>query len=331
MSASGPVVVLGASGYLGSHVLRALLAAGHREVRAVARRPALVPPGSGIEVVRADLTEPGAAAAVVTGASAVIHLVADIDHTGGRGWRTAEGPAARDVPADPTLVAVLAALAERRCPVPVPVVWSGSVTQVGTRSTARVDGSEIDRPETGYDRRKCRAERLLRDAGRAGHIRAVALRLPTLYGPPAADGCPAGGGVVAAMVRLALDGEPLTLWNDGRITRDLLHVRDAATAVVRGLNVVASGRAWPVGGDSPVELGELFAKIAAVVATVTRTRPVPVQRVPTPEFATAEDLRSIEVDSAAFRRATGWAPRVGLDDGLRATVEHEVAARIAVR
>ncbi|WFG47194.1 NAD(P)-dependent oxidoreductase [Pseudonocardia alni] len=329
MSASGPVVVLGASGYLGSHVLRALLAAGHREVRAVARRPALVPPGSGIEVVTADLTEPGAAARALTGASAVIHLVADIDHTGGRGWRTAEGPAARDVPADPTLVAALAALAERRCP--VPVVWSGSVTQVGTRSTARVDGSEIDRPETGYDRRKCRAERLLHDAGRAGRIRAVALRLPTLYGPPAADGCPAGGGVVAAMVRLALDGQPLTLWNDGRVTRDLLHVRDAGTAVVRGLNAVASSRAWPVGGDCPVELGKLFAQIAAVVATVTRSRPVPIQRVPAPEFATAEDLRSIEVDSEAFRLATGWAPRVGLDEGLRATVEHEVAARIAVR
>ncbi|MEQ3550175.1 NAD(P)-dependent oxidoreductase [Pseudonocardia nematodicida] len=316
-----PVVVLGASGFLGSHLVRALRAGGH-PVRAVSRTPARVPEDCGVEVVLADLSVPGAAAVALEGASAVVHLVADIDTVGGRGWRTAEGAAGAATPPDRVLTEVVEALAA--APDPLPVVWTGSVAQVGERESTLVTGTEPDHPETAYDRGKCAAEAILLDAGRRGVLRPVPVRLPTLYGPPAAPGCSAGGGVVTAMVRRALAGDPLTMWNDGRIDRDLLHVADTAAALVHALSLPGprDGRAWLVGGDAPVELGTLFERISATCAAVTGKPPVPVQRVPAPDYATAADLRGIAVDSTPFRLATGWTPRVGLADGLRETVAH---------
>ncbi|MFD5697215.1 NAD-dependent epimerase/dehydratase family protein [Streptomyces lasiicapitis] len=313
------VVVLGASGFLGSAVA-ALLARRRLRLRLVARRPSAVPDGAvaDVEVRTADLTDAASLAAAVGDADAIVHLVCH--RTSARAWRTDDDPLGEWVNVGMVhgIVDTLRAAPRARRPA---CVFAGSASQVGLTSRARIDGTEEDRPASAYDRHKALAERALLDATREGVLRAVSLRLPTVYGesrtPTAAD-----GGVVTAMTRRALAGEPLTVWRDGTIGRDLLHVDDAARALVTGLDRVGelAGRHWVVGTGRTTPLGDLFRAVARMSADHTDRTPVPVVTVEPPDHATPADFHTFTVDATAFRKATGWEPRVALPEGLARTV-----------
>ncbi|MVO85766.1 NAD-dependent epimerase/dehydratase family protein [Streptomyces sp. p1417] len=314
------VAVLGASGFLGSAVA-ATLARRRLRLRLVARRPSAVPAGpvAEVEVRAADLTDAASLAAAVDGADAIVHLVCH--RSGARAWRTDDDPQGEwvNVGMVHALVDVLRA-ARGGGPRPA-CVFAGSASQVGLTARTRIDGTEEDHPASRYDRHKVLAERALLDATREGVLRAVSLRLPTVYGesrtPTAAD-----GGVVTAMARRALAGEPLTVWRDGTIGRDLLHIDDAAHALVTGLDRIdeLAGRHWPVGTGRTTALGDLFRAVSRLAADFTGGQPVPVVTVEPPDHATPADFHSFTVDATAFRAATGWSPHVPLHAGLVRTV-----------
>ena len=73
---SGPVLVTGASGFVGGAVVRALLAQGYR-VRVLLRRPAAVAPRSGVEVAAGDVTDRASLERAMLACPAVIHCAAD--------------------------------------------------------------------------------------------------------------------------------------------------------------------------------------------------------------------------------------------------------------
>ncbi|MFJ9520154.1 NAD-dependent epimerase/dehydratase family protein [Kitasatospora sp. NPDC101801] len=317
------VVVLGASGYLGSAVV-AELARRPVRLRLVARRAPVLPgePVADCESVLADLAAPGAAAEAVAGADAVVHLVAELDRA--VGWRAVEQAGEqRGERLGAGLVREIAgALRGTGGPAPL-LVLAGSASQAGRAGL--VDGTGPDRPTTVYARQKLSAERELMAATAEGLLRGVSLRLPTVYGRGPG---PEGNGVVAAMVRRALAGQPLTVWGTGGVVRDLLHVADAAAAFTACLDHGArlSGWPWPVGTGRPVQVRELFTAIARAVAARTGRPPVPVDSVQPPAAATAADAAGTVVDASAFRDATGWHPRRELAESLA-----ELAADLADR
>lgn len=337
------ITVLGASGFIGSHVV-AELAGRPVRLRAVARRPT-VPAGLGrsvadVETRAVDLSRPGALAEAVAGSDAVVHLVAHLDGAGA--WRAADGDSAaerlntglvreladalRPTPATgrPPAVVLFASTATTT---PDPTTGTGRPATTGlvpaTTGLAPVNAAPAPAstpPATPYERQKAAAERILADATAAGELCGVSLRLPTVFGPataPAVD-----RGVVSAMARRALDGEPITMWHDGTVRRDLLYVRDAATAFTAALDHARTlaGRHWSVGSGHATPLGDVFRALAAAVASRTGGPPVPVRRVEPPAFASAADFRDVRTDPAPFGSATGWAPRVPLREALDRTV-----------
>lgn len=308
------ITVLGATGFIGSAVV-ARLARRDVRLRAVARREAAVPvaEAADIESVSADLTDREALAAAVKGSDVVIHLVLCDG-----GWRAAAEPGARrvNVGVMRDLIDVLRSGAAGFGPPPV-VIYGGAASQVGAPPREPLDGSEPDRPATTYDQQKVAAEQLLMDATRAGQVRGISLRLPTVFGEGAAAGV-SDRGVISTMVRKARAGEPITMWHDGTVRRDLVHVADIATAFEAALDHPddLAGRHWLLGAGRGDSLGAVFTCLAQCVADHTGAPPVPVICAEPPEHAPATDFQSVTIDSSPFRSVTGWRPRISLREGL---------------
>ncbi len=299
------VVVLGASGFIGSAVSRALAARPVR-LRLVSRRRPAAPadPVADVEVLCVDLTAPGALAAAVDGADTVVHLVA-------HPWRAPDGETAGQR-VNVGLVEDLARVC-RSFPEPPAVVFAGSALT----GDDRID-TPPTRPRSAYCTQKLTAERVLERAAAAGVLRAVSLRLPPVFGYEPGT----GPNVVELMARRALAGHQLTLWHDGTVRRDLVHVDDVAAAFLDTLDHfdALAGAHWPIGTGPGAPLGKVFAEIAEIAATLTGEPAVAVVSVPAPANACCTDVVDVDVDPSRFHAVTGWRPRLSLRDGLVGTV-----------
>nr|WP_227467729.1 NAD-dependent epimerase/dehydratase family protein [Nocardioides lijunqiniae] len=302
---TGPLVVLGAGGYLGTAVA-ARAEPLNRQVRLVRRPGGSLPvaraPGAG--VVDCDVADPADLRRVVEGAGAVVHLASDL--AGRDGWRGV-GRASHGAEVMVNLIEAC-----RRAERPVCVVLASTVGHQGV-----ADGAL-----SPYEEGKREEERLLLEATAAGRVDGVVLRLPTVYGcSPAAPSRP-GRGVVATMVRRALSGEPLTVWAGGTVRRSFLHVEDAAQAFVASLSAAEalSGGRWDVAPDDTLELRDALATVAAVVAEVTGRAAVPVESVTPPAHALPADLEDVAVDAGPFRERSGWRPTRSFAEGVHDAV-----------
>ncbi|WP_409491146.1 NAD-dependent epimerase/dehydratase family protein [Amycolatopsis sp. cmx-11-12] len=309
------ITVLGASGFVGSAVTRALARQPIR-LRAVARRRFTPAPGQAeITVAAADLTDRAALADAVAGSDAVVFLLlAD------GGWRAAETEEAErvNVGVMRDLIDVIGGTGGT----PPLVVYGGAASQVGVPPREPIDGSEPDHPATPYDKQKLTAEQLLKDATTDGRVRGISLRLPTVFGEATAPDANHDRGVVSAMARRALEGQALTIWGDGTVRRDLVHVEDIAAAFTAALATPDPlvGGHWLLGAGRGDQLGEVFRLVARELSERTGQDPVDVTCVEPPSHAPETDLRSVTIDSTPFRAITGWRPEISLSEGVRRTV-----------
>lgn len=311
------ITVLGSSGLLGTAITRELAARPVR-LRLVGRRTTAVPLGAraDMEVRTADLTAPRAVADAVEDADAVIHLVAHI--TGSNTWRvSSDDPIAEQV--NFGLVRDLVDAVRARRPARPPVVLlAGSMSQAGRSSAAgRLNGTELDRPLTTYDRQKLDAEHAIRDASTQGLVRGSTLRLATLY-TQGTDAPALDRGVVSAMMRRAFAEQPLTMWHDGSVTRDLVCVDDVARAFLAALDrpEAVTNRSWLVGTGQATSVADLFTAIAMTVSQHTGRSPVPVVSVAPAEHSMPTDVLDFVLDPSRFQQAAGWTARVPLLEGL---------------
>lgn len=164
------------------------------------------------------------------------------------------------------------------------------------------------------------AKRLMLVHGAALHAQHgvdCAFVVPTnLYGP-GDDFGPTRSHVVGALIRRfeearSSKAKEVTCWGSGRATRDLLHVADAAEAIVRALEVGP--------GPEPINLGSgverTIAELADAVAVAVGWSGAIHWDTSKPD---GMPRKVLAIDRA--RERLGWAPRVDFADGLRETVE----------
>ncbi|MDQ3983323.1 MAG: NAD-dependent epimerase/dehydratase family protein [Actinomycetota bacterium] len=140
----------------------------------------------------------------------------------------------------------------------------------------------------------------------------TALALSNVYGPRQEPASEVGleGQVVAIFSRKMLAGRPCTIYGDGTQTRDFAYVDDVVSAFVAARDK-GGGELINVGSGREVSVNELYSKLAQL----TGSRFEPVYAAPRPG-----ELQRIVVDPSKAGRELGWAPQVDLDDGLKQTV-----------
>ena len=299
------VAVTGSRGFIGCELTRALLQAGARPLL-VNRRPH--PPAPGARTLVADLREPGPWDEIVR-ADIVFHLAGN----------TSANAAAAD-PAEsfrstmlPITHLIAAAQDCRRSP---RIVYASTATVYGL--TAHLPVSEVvpPNPITVYDLHKWSAEQLLAQASSDGILDGVSLRLPNVYGPSAGASSADDRGVLNSIAKRALQGTDLSLYGSGGCLRDYVYIDDVVAAfLAAGAATGLTARTFNVASGRGVPVRDAFHMVVERAAMLTGVRSR-VREVPWPADADPIELRSFAGDITRMTAATGWAPRISLEDGI---------------
>jgi nucleoside-diphosphate-sugar epimerase len=309
-------LVTGANGFVGSHLVEALVAAGLR-VRCLVRATSDTRwlPRSGVERVAASLDDAGALRDAAAGASLVFHLAAVTSSARREDYERTNVDGTRRL-----LDAVRAAGAAAR------VVFCSSTAAAGpARGGRAVAEDDPPRPVSAYGASKLAAERVVSESG----LDAVIVRPPPVYGPRDRD--------ILAAFRLAARGLALRVGPaDQRLS--MIHVEDLARALVLAAECGTAGARYHVNDGAVHTWASVSAAIGEAVGR--RVRAVPVPRPAALAAAAADALaarltgrkplltgdRIAELaqadwtcDASRARRELGFAPQVALPDGMRAT------------
>jgi len=171
------------------------------------------------------------------------------------------------------------------------------------------DETDLPHPLSPYGASKLAGEAYCQAYAATYGIAACALRFSNAYGPFSLH----KKSVVAAWLRAAIGGEPVTIHGDGEQTRDFVFSGDLAAAVVAALDApeeVVAGELFQVGTGLETTINELAAAIGAAVG-----RPLEIVHDATREGDVRRNVS--RVDKAAVR--LGYRAAVALDEGLART------------
>lgn len=172
------------------------------------------------------------------------------------------------------------------------------------------------RPDSPYGITKLAGEHYLRFYWRVHGLEAIALRYANVYGPRQDPHGEAG--VVAIFGRAVLEGEPLTIFGDGKQTRDYVYVGDVARANLLATEMAIEGApsidqlAFNVGTGAETSVNELANAIQGAAGRSVEV----VHDEPRPG-----ELQRSALDAGRLE-ARGWTPSTSLEDGLRTTLKH---------
>ncbi len=133
-------------------------------------------------------------------------------------------------------------------------------------------------------------------------IAATGLRYFTVYGP---WGRPDMSAMLFA--RAIMDGEPIAVFNRGKMERDFTYVDDIVEGTLRVLDKPAPYAIYNIGNHEPVALLDYIAALERVLGRKAKLELKPMQ---------PGDLKTTYADTAALQRAVGFAPSTPLEVGL---------------
>jgi dTDP-glucose 4,6-dehydratase len=295
------VLVTGGCGFIGSHFVKRLLAAGEDVVvldkLTYAGNPANLE-GTGCDVVRGDIADPEAVSAAASGCDAIVNFAAET-HVD----RSILG-AAEFIRTDVYGTWVLLEWARRTGRRLVHV----STDEVYGDLPARVSATEGFplRPSSPYAASKAGGDLQVLAYVRTHGVDALITRGSNTYGPHQYP-----EKLIPLFVTNALRGEPLPVYGDGRQTRDWLHVLDHCAAIELALRRGKAGEVYNAGAGAERENLE----VARAILRLTGADPALLRHV---EDRAGHDRR-YSLDSSKLR-ALGWAPEREFEQGLAETV-----------
>jgi nucleoside-diphosphate-sugar epimerase len=311
-----PVLVLGATGFIGRWVVRAL--AGCRAEIAVAVRDEdrahsyLQADRVSARVWPVDLSQRRVATELVRGIRPAI-----VFNLAGYGVDRAER--------DPNIMKTInTSLVEELCGQlagestgwhGVRLVHVGSALEYGAIRGPLHEGSAAN-PTTAYGRTKLDSTRFIERAGSTMRVQAVTARLFTVYGPGEHP-----GRLLPSLIETARTGARLPL-SAGRQRRDFTYVEDIAESLLRlGATPAAAGTVVNVATGRLTSVREF-------VETAARILPIDRNALAFGELPTrADEMWHDDVDVTRMRNVTSWVPSTTIADGIRRSWEWDNARR----
>lgn len=308
--AGKPVLVTGADGFIGSHLVELLVERGAR-VRALALYNSFnswgwledVPRLGDVEVVTGDVRDPALCRELVRGIEVVFNLAALIAI-----------PYSYRAPQSYVDTNVLGAL--NVCQAAVEsgakrVVQMSTSEVYGTARTVPIDETHPLQPQSPYSASKIGADAIAMSMHHAFGLPVVVARPFNTYGPRQS-----ARAVIPTIISQLLSGAREIALGDVRPTRDFTFVGDTCRALVAVAEADAAvGEVVNIGSNFEVSIGQLFAVLreivgadATLVEDAQRLRPA------------GSEVQRLWCDNAKLARLTGYVPATGLRQGLEATV-----------
>ena len=309
------VAVTGADGFIGSHLVEALVARGFR-VRAMAQYNSLGSWGwldslasdvmAGVEVVSGDITDGDTVRALVEGAGTVYHLAALIaipySYRAPRSY------------VDVNVVGTLNVLEAVRAQGCDRLVHTSTSETYGTALTVPISEVHPVQAQSPYAASKVGADKLVESYHASFELPAVTLRPFNTFGPRQS-----ARAVIPTVVSQVAAGCEEILLGALDPTRDFLFVQDTANAFVTvgtAPSGVVAGQTFNAGTGEEISVGALASLVCELMG-----RPVPVRLDDQRLRPAASEVMRLVCDSSKLRQATGWAPGFSLADGLKQTIE----------
>ena len=177
---------------------------------------------------------------------------------------------------------------------PQPEAYWGNVNPIGPRSC--------------YDESKRYAESLCIAYAKEG-VSAVIARIFNTYGPRMRL---EDGRVVPNLVGQALRGEPLTVYGDGTQTRSFCYVSDMVRALQGLMFSKLSCEAFNAGNPEEHSINEFAQVVKRLTGTESQVKYLPLPQ---------DDPKRRKPDISKIRKAIGWEPKVGLEEGMALTID----------
>jgi len=301
-------LVTGGAGFIGSHLVEALIADGHR-VRVLddlssGKRENLP---AKVEFIKADITDPDVIGAAVDRIDGCFHLaaIASVERANRDWMRT------HQVNLTGT-INLFDAARRARSANGLPVVYASSAAVYGNAGAQPIPEETCALPISAYGADKRGCEMHARAAGLAFGLRTAGLRFFNIYGPRQDAHSPYSGVIAIFLDRLSR-GDPIEIFGDGKQVRDFTYVADAVSALKQAMSAAsASAPLFNICTGTGVTVRQLAQLIADLCQAelVARSRP-----------ARRADIPISVGDARRAAEKLGFVARTSLAEGLALTLE----------
>lgn len=301
------VLVTGGAGFIGSHLVRALLREGH-EVRVMdnlstGQRWRIEPLLNDIQFHEADICDAAACRRAVTGVDAVLHQAALPSVS-----RSLEDPVASsqaNVTGTITLLQACRLAGVRR------LVYAGSSSAYGDTPTLPKIETMCPAPMSPYAVGKLASEQYCRVFGQLGFLETAVVRYFNIFGPMQ-DPNSQYAAVIPKFACAMMAGRPITVQGDGSQSRDFTHVANAVRANLLAMTAPGvNAEVFNVGCGERYTLNDVIGELASIIGVTPQ-----IEFLPSRPGDVPHSLASID----KARSVLGYEPVMRLRDGLIETV-----------
>jgi UDP-glucose 4-epimerase len=297
-------LVLGGGGFIGAHLVSALLSNG-ASVRVLERpyrdRTRLIPDHPNLEWQEGDFGNAHDIRHALEGVNTVFHLVS-----------TTQPQSSNDDPAfdvQSNLLATLGLLEQLRNRPEVTLVYiSSGGTVYGKPQQTPIPETHPTEPTCSYGIVKLAIEKYLALYHLLHGLEYRVLRLANPYGP--GQEANRAQGVVGTFLSRVAHGEAIEVWGDGSVVRDYLYIGDAVAALQQAAAYKGRERIFNIGSGSGHSVREIIAVIERTTGKTANVRYTAARKF---------DIPVSVLDITRAKTELGWEPKIELDAGLRLT------------